>query len=129
MHSLLKKLKDLLLLLKKIRAFLVYDIIITIVLLLSTFLVGEVFTEGFGPIVIWGLFIAWPIQFLEKYIVGPLFALLFQKHDFTAKEILLSACIIFGLTFLVPIVTLKSALSTAVIYCIVYAICKKVRNI
>lgn len=126
MHSLLK---NLLLLLKKIRAFLVYDIIITIVLLLSIFLVGEISTDGFGPVAIWALFIAWPIQFLEKYVVGPLFALWFQKHDFTAKEILLSACIIFGLTFLVPIVTLKSALTTAVIYCIVYAICKKVRNI
>ena len=115
--------------LQKIRAFLIYDLIITIVFWGSVFLVGEVSTEGFGPIAIWALFIAWPIKILENYIVGPLFALWFQKHDFTAIEILLSSLIIFVLTLLIPVVTLRSALCMAVIYCVVYAICKKVRLI
>lgn len=128
MMSRFKKLRSLLLFFKKIRAFLIYDFIITIVFWGSVFWVGEVFTEGFGPIAIWALFIAWPIKILENYIVGPLFALWFQKHEFTAIEILLSSLIIFGLTLLIPVVTLRSALCMAVIYCVVYAICKKVRS-
>lgn len=129
MMSRFKKLRNLLLFFKKIRAFLIYDLIITIVFWGSVFLVGEVCPKGFGPVAIWAMFIAWPIKILENYIVGPLFALWFQKHEFTAIEILLSSLIIFGLTLLIPVVTLRSALCMAVIYCVVYAICKKVRLI
>ena len=112
-------------LLKKMRPCLIYDSIITIVLWLSIFLLGEVFTEGVGAIAIWAAFIAIPIRFLENYIIGPLFAVWFQKYDFTGKEILLSALIMFGLSLLVPVVTVQSSLCRSVVYCVVYVIFQK----
>lgn len=125
MQSMLKTLP---LLLKKMKAFLIYYAIITAVLCLYTFFSTIIFHMPFFSSLIWSFFVMLPIHFLLTYITGPLFALWFQRHDFTAKEVILSAFIMFILIAFNPTMTIKSAFGTATVYCAVYVIAKKVRH-
>lgn len=83
------------LLLKKTRAFGIYDIIITIFLSSSYFA-----KENSNSLLLWVFCIAYPIIIFHAFIAGPLFAIIIQKNKLTSKESLWSVLLIFTMTFI-----------------------------
>lgn len=128
-------------LLKKMRGYLIYNGIFFLLLLVGYCLEpGRFVGQDCDWIWLWLVPAACLLAF-ELYLAGAVFALVYQKHEFTTKEVFLSALVILVMTFLsVAILTmlesngqelLKSLCSALLFpvcfagtYCVVYLIAR-----
>lgn len=87
-------------LLKKMRGYLIYNGIFFLLLLVGYCLEpGRFVGQDCDWIWLWLVPIVYVMAF-ELYLAGPVFALIYQKHEFTTKEVFLSALVILVTTFL-----------------------------
>lgn len=136
-------------LLKKMRAYLIYNILFLLVMLVGYCLMPGRFVEQDSDWIWLWITVAYIVFKFEEFIVAPLFALFYQMHQFTVKEIFLSALIILVTTFVSLSITgfllgswegwsieellsvLKISLRISGIYTVAYfilrSICKKTR--
>ena len=86
--------------LKNMRAYLIYNGFIFLFLLVGYVLMpGRFVGEDCDWIWLWLVPAACLLAF-ELYLAGAVFALVYQKHEFTTKEVFLSALVILVTTFL-----------------------------
>ena len=86
--------------LKNMRAYLIYNGFIFLFLLVGYVLIhGNFVGEDCDWIWMWLVPSVYVLAF-ELYLAGAVFALVYQKHEFTTKEVFLSALVILVTTFL-----------------------------
>lgn len=85
---------------KKMRGYLIYNGFIFLLLMVGYVLMpGRFVGQDCDWIWLWLVPAAYVLPF-ELFLAGPVFALVYQKHEFTTKEVFLSALVILVTTFL-----------------------------
>lgn len=130
---------------KKMRGYLIYNGFIFLLLMVGYVLMpGRFVGQDCDWIWLWAV-PAFYIMAFELFLAGPVFALVYQKHEFTTKEVFLSALTILVTTFLsvgIPTLLMNSGQAllenlmvpllvgacVAGLYCVVYLIARFIRQ-